>query len=44
MASAFFQLSRIIDTFFSIVDVEQNASFFAAVSDGTAQFKKLDVS
>jgi hypothetical protein len=24
--------------------VEQNASFFAAVSDGTAQFKKLDVS
>jgi hypothetical protein len=33
-----------IDTFFSIVDVEQNASFFAAVSDGTAQFKKLDVS
>ena len=33
-----------IDTSFSIVDVEQNASFFAAVSDGTAQFKKLDVS
>ena len=24
--------------------MEQNASFFAAVSDGTAQFKKLDVS
>ena len=44
MASAFFQLSRIINISFSIVDVEQNASFFAAVSDGTAQFKKLDVS
>ena len=44
MASAFFQLSRVINTSFSIVDVEQNASFFAAVSDGTAQFKKLDVS
>ena len=44
MASAFFQLSRIINTSFSIVDVEQNARFFAAVSDGTAQFKKLDVS
>ena len=41
MAAAFFQLSRIINTSFSIVDVEQNASFFAAVSDGTAQFKKV---